>query len=761
MSKKNTHNDWSRRSVLKAMGIGSAGSALILSGCGDTDIINQVSIEVRKEKIFPSVNPEDYVIPGIETFFASTCRQCPAGCDIHIRVREGRAIKIDGNPHSSTNSGRLCAMGQAGLQSHYNPDRITKPMMRKGDKLVKVSWQEAEGAIKKLLGGKNSKLAWLSGATSGHQAVITKAYLDAVASKNHFVFDTLPPAVGFAANKETYGLEMPKYDFDKAKLIVSFGADFLGTWLSPVHFGAEYGKFRNAPRGTLVQIESKMTLTGSNADRWIAIKPGTEGQLALALASLIAKDSKYSAKISGAVKSSLKAIDIDKVSKETTVSVERIKHLAELMKAQSPSLVLSGNSAEGFGHGTEAAKAILALNVLLGNVGKTVLPRESIPFADLQPKLGGWSEMKAFVDGLNDGTFDTAVVHGSNFLYQAPSFMKAEAAFAKAKARVSFSMFLDETTAASDLVIPLHSYLEEWNTSMPAYAAEDGHLSIQQPVMNPVFGEGSTYSFGDIMLSLLTELDGNYKQWEDYSAYILDALATMKPALVNAPKPTVKGQTEEDAFRQGILAQGFVQVKTQKGAGINPKVEAVSIPAAEETSGEFEYHLVPSARMGLYDGRFANLPWLQELPDQLASVVWDSWVEIHPNTAKKLGLITGDIVEVASASDSLKVKVLVFQGIHEESIAIPLGQGHTEFGRYAKGVGVNPFKILSPIFDKQTGELATHATKVSITKVQNRGDVVVRKHGDLVLESVTVSQKGREIVKTVSAEHFDKNEEEG
>jgi len=756
MSEKNSNNELSRRTFLKAMGLTGAGGALALTGCGDTDIVNQVDIEVRKELVLPTVDPLDFVRPGREVHYASVCRQCPANCDIHAKTREGRVIKIEGNPNSSTNMGRLCAMGQAGLQANYNPDRLTKPMIRKNGKLVDVTWAEAETMLKKVLGKKNAKLAFLTGAVSGHQAVITQAYMDAAGSKNRFVFDTLPPAVNFAANEKVFGHAVPKYDFDKAKLIVSFGADFLGTWLSPVQFGAQYGQFRNAPRGTLVQIEPKMTLTGSNADRWIAIRPGTEGHLALALASLIAEDSRFKGKAPGKL-----GVDIKEVSKATGVSIERMLKLRDMLISQSPSLVLSGNSAEGFEYGSQAANAILLLNTMLGNVGETVLARAKPAFPDLQPQLGGWVELKSFIDGLADGRFDTAVVYGSNPLYQAPDFMKATEAFAKAKMRVSFSMYPDETTMACDLVLPIHSYLEEWNTSMPAYAAEDGHLSIQQPVMHPVFGEGSTYAYGDIMLGLVSELDSTFAKWETYEAYILEALQTLKPALVNAPQPTVTGQTDEEGYMQGILAAGFVQLKEGKVSEIAAKAAAIDLPKTEAVDAKFAFHLIPSARMGLYDGRHANSPWLQELPDQLTAVVWDSWVEIHPNTAKKLALITGDKVKVSSSAGSLEVKVVVFPGIQEDSVAIPLGQGHTEYGRYAKNIGVNPFKILTAQFDKETGELATHATKVSITKVADRGEVVTRAHGELVLDSEAMSQKGREIVKTVSSDDFDHNEGEG
>jgi len=751
---------WSRRTFLKAMGLGGAGGALVLSGCGNTDIVNEVDIEVRKELVEPNVDPQDFVIPGVEMYYASTCRQCPAGCGLHARIREGRVLKLEGNPATDLNHGRLCPMGQAGLQAHYNPDRLTKPMVRKAGKLVEVAWDEADNILRKHLGQRNPKLAWMSGAISGHHAALIKAYLKAVGSNNHFIFDTLPPSVGHSANEAMFGTAMPRLDFDKARLILSFGADFLGTWMSPVQFATQYANFRNAPRGTLVQIEPKMTLTGANADRWIAIRPGTEGYLAMALASLLALDTEYAGRVSSDVVASLNDVNIESVAQLTEIPVERIHHLHHLLKSKSPSMVLSGSSAEAVSHGSETANAILLLNVMLGNTGKTILPRAKAAFPDLAPRMGGWTELGAFLNGLNSGDFDTAVVFGSNPLYQAPDFMKADKAFARAKTRISFSMFPDETTMACDLVLPIHSYLEEWNTAMPAYASEDGYLGLQQPVMNPVFGSKATRSFGDLLLGVLGNIDAKFKHWKNYESYVTDALLAMRPALVNPPKPTVSGQTPEEAFKQGILSAGFVHIKVNKPAAIVAKVKPVRLPEAPKKNAQYPFRLIPFARLGLWDGRHANLPWLQELPDQLAEVVWNSWVEIHPETAKKLEVITGDVVSVTSSAGSLKVMVKVFPGIHQDAIAIPLGQGHTEYGRYAKGRGVNPYKILTSKFDKETGELATYDTNVQVVKVADRGALVTLAHGGLIVENGSDSQVGRHFVNTVTSKQFDRTEEE-
>jgi len=762
MSQSKPNSNWSRRSFLKAMGLGGAGSALVLSGCGDTDIVNEVDLEVRKEKVEPQVDPQDFVRPGIAMYYASTCRQCPAGCGIHARIRQGRVLKLEGNPASPVNEGRLCPMGQAGLQGHYNPDRLIRPMLRKGGKLVEISWDEAMDALIKRLGKKkSSRIAWLNGAVSGHHRALIESYLAASGSAgNLFVFDTLPPAVGHAVNESIFGHAMPKLDFERAKVIVSFGADFLGTWMSPVHFAREYARFRNAPRGTLVQIESKMTLTGANADRWIAVRPGSEQVLAMALGSIVANELETLPEISNPLVQAFADVDLAEASRTTGVDSRSIHKLARLLVKNSPSLLLSGASAEGVENGSQTAVTVQVLNYMLGNVGKTIRPRAGKVFSQLTPKMGGWKQLANFSDGVQTGRFDTVITYGTNPVYQAPDFMKMDAVFKKAPYHVAFAQFPDETSLMADLVLPVHSYLEEWGTDMPAYAAEDGQLSLQQPVMNPVFGDSGTRAFGELLLGLLKRLDPKYKHWRSHADYIREAMWNMRDAVVDAPKPELPGQTKEDAYWQGILSRGLVKLKTAKAKPIKSRLPGTIAMPPDKKDGGHAYHLVPSARLGLWDGRHANLPWLQELPDQLAEVVWDSWVEIHPKTAEKLGVETGDVVKVTSSRGSLEVKAVVFPGIHPDAVAIPMGQGHTEYGRYAKGRGVNPYKILAPRFDSETGELATHATRVSIAKVADRGPMVTLAHGDLVLESNTSIQAGREIVKTVTAKQFNRTEEE-
>ena len=744
MTKRVSRVDADRRALLKALGLGAGGAAL-LSACGDTDIVNEVSIEVNRELIEPQVEPQDYAQPGNPIYYASTCRMCPAGCGVHARVRQGRVVKLEGSPTSPVNEGRLCPMGQAGLHAHYNPDRITTPMMRKGGKLAPVSWDEAMDRLRLWLGKEGGRIAWLTGVVSGHRRALIEAHREAT-NASHHVFDPMAPEVAREAAKAVFGDADPVYALEKAELVVSFGADFLGPWQAPVPYARRYTRMRTPPRGTLVVVEPKMTLAGANADRWIAVRPGGEGALALALAALLVRNHGAGKEAPEAVRRKLAALDVDALVKQAGARREAVDRVAKALAARRPSLVLAGGSLEREEGGLAAAKAALMLNLLLGNVGKTVLPRPEQPFADLAPKLGGWSELVALAKDLAAGRVDTLVVLDSNPLFHAPKAMGLEKAWARAKRRIAFSMFMDETTAKADLVLPLHSYLEEWDTSMPWQAESVAVLNVQQPVMYPVFpkatGKGETRAFGDLMLAVLAGLDGRFKRWPNMQAYVMDALWTMRDALDEKVKVGT-GQTPEEAFRYHVLGQGFVRLKTKPGR-LAPRWELpeVAAPAAGLA-------LVAPPRLGLYDGRHANLPWLQELPDQLAGVVWDSWVEMHPKLAEKLDVQTGDIVRIELDGGAIELGAVVTPAIHPEVVAVPLGQGHEEYGRYAKGRGVHPWRFVKARWN-DAGALVADGKPVKLRKVRDNHGVDTLKRGDLVVESLVSTQAGRRIVKTVS-----------
>jgi molybdopterin-containing oxidoreductase family iron-sulfur binding subunit len=586
---------------------------------------------------------------------------------------------------------------------------------------------------------KGDEIAFLTGGISGHVKVLLKNYMEAVGSKNHYAYEAVAPSVVRAANKKAYGVEMPRLRLDKAKVVVSFGADFLGAWVSPVNFSQQYAKFRKADangRGVLVQIESKMTLTGANADRWIVIRPGTEGILALGVVNALGV---AGVSLPADVAAVSKAYAAERVTKDTGVPAEQIEKLAALLKERSPSLVITGSAAEGYAHGSQNAAAIALLNRVLGNIGKTIEAPANVPFPQVAVTTGNRSAVQALNDSMANGKLKVLFSYGANPVFTAPSALKFKENFGKVPFKVAFAHYLDETAREADLVLPLDSALEDWGTSVPEYLGEASQLSIQQPLMEKL--HPNTKGVGDILLALLKQRrEKEYKDYEDFYSYLRSAVVKNKSALGGSGE-------DDDTFWTNTLSTGIVHFSASANS-LSAKSSATGLvlpPPADEDSG-YPLHLIPSVTANLRDGRHANQPWLQESPDPLTTIVWDSWVELHPKTAAKLGIVEGDIVEVTSRSGSVKAQAYLFPGIHPDAVSIPLGNGHVALGRWAKDVGVNAFGILDQVVDKETGELALHETRVKISKTGKRV-FIVKDEG-----AVGGSQAGVKIAVRVSTD---------
>ena len=720
-----SENNFNRRDFLKVVGMG--GAAATLSGCGWTSIQN------GKETVVSYVTLPDYVIPSVANYFNSTCAQCDAGCNIMLRVREGRALKAEGNPHSPINRGKMCGLGQAGIQAHYNPDRVTGPMLNG----QAITWDKALQELNnKLSGAKGDEIAFVTGVMSGHAQSLLNTYMDAVGSKNRFSYEAISPAVLRTVNKKAYGMSMPRYRIDKARVVVSFGADFLGAWVSPVYFSQLYAKFRKGTRpegrGVLVQIEPKMTVTGANADRWIGIRPGTEGIFALGLINALGASG---VSIPADIAAVAHDYTPERVGTDTGVPFDRITKLAALLKERTPSLVLAGDAVEGYSYGTENGMAIAMLNHVLGNVGKTVEAAAAVPFTQFAPVVGNRSSLNALNDGLAAGKYKVVFTYATNPVHTAPASLNFSKNFMKAGFKVALAQYMDETAKAADLVLPLDSPMEDWATVVPEYmAAPEGaysesyaQMSFRQPTMEKLYpnADGSgTRGVCDILLALLKQRKPDaYKDVNDFYSYLHADVLKNKVALGGT------AADDNDAFWNDTISKSIVPLKGVSGKlASRPSVAGLSLPSPVTPDASYPLRLIPHVSASIRDGRNANEPWLQESPDPLTTIVWDSWVEIHPKTAEKLGIVEGDIVEITSRSGSIRTQAYIFPGIHPDAVSVPVGYGHTAMGRWAKDTGANVFGILDPVYDKTTGELAMNETHVKISKAGDRV-IVVKDEG--------------------------------
>ena len=737
-----------RRQFLKAMGWSGAGMAL--AAC---DRPSFVTHREGRNKVVSYFVPEEYVIPGVGVWYASTCQQCPSGCGIQGRVREGRVLKLEGNPESPLNQGRLCAMGQSSLQTHYNPDRVTRPRVRRGGQWVDIGWDEALAVLREKIGPdsglQGERFAWVTDTVSGHQAVLIDAFLESVGSPRHYVHETIGNPVWRAVCKDMLGDENPRLRYEKASLILSFGADFLGSWGAPVPNSVRYAEFRTAPRGMLIAAEPKMTLTGANADLWVPVTPGTEGVLALGIANVLAtKHRRDISALPGDVQAQIRDHEVRKVAEITGTSGDHIVRIADQLNERSPSLVLAGASAEGHPHGYGSVAAAMMLNILLGNVGRTIESGEGFPFPQLATRTGSSKGLLEFTEALSDGQLDVVFFKGGNNpVFTAPGALRLREklnSMPGAPFKVAFTQFEDETSLEADLILPLHSSLEDWGTHVSTPQPERMFISMQQPLMEPLYPD--TRGFGDLLITMLN-MRGveDYADFENYYGYLRHAFANL-PSVLKEDAPS------DEAFWRLALQKGQLEVGSVAPPQLSVKAVSFKVEVPERNDSQ-PYFLLPFANTSKWDGRHANIPWLQELPDPISKVVWDSWAEIHPVTARNLGVQNGDVIGISSDHGTIEVKVYIYKGMHPNAIGVPMGQGHEAYGRYAKGRGVNPLRIVSIEKDEKTGEIAHHSTRIAVTKVRSRS-----KGDPLVVMGGSESQLGRKLVATVTADVYDRTE---
>jgi len=323
----------SRRDLLQYIGAGGIGAV--------GGVLYGESIERDVELLIPQVVPPEDYSPGIATWYNTVCNQCSAGCGISVRIREGKAKKIEGNPVHPVSQGRLCARGQSGLNVLYNPDRIREPLTNAGQRgtgnFYPTSWDEVLTTIGSRIGrlkieNNASRVRLLTGRVRGHLDELFAQFMGLLGSDHYQQYDFTYPSALLAANRISFGTDrLPYYDIKNADLLLSFGADYLGTWISPVHHSLAYGHMRQGRagrRGKTVQVEPRMSLSGAAADEWVAARPGTEGLLALGLAHILVSDGHYSGSDRDQWSDVLQAYSPSAVSAETDISEDNIRQLA-------------------------------------------------------------------------------------------------------------------------------------------------------------------------------------------------------------------------------------------------------------------------------------------------------------------------------------------------------------------------------------------------------------------------------------------------
>jgi MoCo/4Fe-4S cofactor protein with predicted Tat translocation signal len=645
-----------RRDFLKYLGFSTA-AAMAVASC-----------EMPVRRSIPYLNKPQDLVPGEANYYATTYVSGGDVVPVVAKVRDGRPIKLEGNTMSSITGGGTSARVQASVLDLYDTARLRFPLANGKevstfdafDKMVADAIAGAGGPLVLLTGTINSPTT---------KQIITD-FLAKYPGSRHVQYDAISYSGILLANETSYGSRsIPSYKFDQAQVIVSLGADFLGTWLNPIEFQKDYTKGRkinekNISMSKHYQFESMLSMTGANADERYTHKPSESGSVAVALLNAI-----NGQPVSG-------------FSDKLTKGIQKVAR--ELVANKGKSLVVCGVN------NPSIQVVVNAINEAIGAIGTTV--NRSLP---LLTKQGIDSEMSTLVSDLNAGKVGTLLVYDVNPAYDYYNAESFKSGLAKVKVSISFNDRICETTELCKFAVPSHHYLESWGDA----EAKPGYFSLMQPTIFPLF---KTRQFQDSLLkwtSNASSYDAYFKQ------YWVNKLGS--------------ADIYDKALQDGVI-------EPAAGAGsssgsFNNAGTAIAVGAITGTKkgGALELILYQNVAMG--DGKQANNPWLLELPDPITKATWDNYVMLSPDLAKKLFDIDikerrqSDNYEVRPEKPEVKITVggksfilpaLIIPGMNNQTIAVAVGYGRKSasgkdedtrknIGRAATGVGQNVFGLVN------------------------------------------------------------------
>jgi anaerobic selenocysteine-containing dehydrogenase len=710
-----------RREFLALTGKTAAG-AVIFAACGlpERELIVQSPVDL----------PED-LVRGEDAWYATSMGDFTTGDGVLVRVIQGRAKKIEGNPDHPVNRGKATARYDSALQLLYHPDRIREPMLRysKGGNLVGVTWQQAEERFAQALSGATGSLTVVTNPLRGHLGAVAGKFASHYSGK-HMAFDPVEQGVLHGAVKSVLGQDqLPTFDISHAHTVLSFGADWLGTWGSPAQFGVKYGEFREQDeRGYLIHAEPRMSMTAAASDLWLAPKPGTEGDLALGIADVIIKEglvgSSNISAFNSAVPGGTSGHSVDDVANRTGVDADRIKKAAHQFAEHTPSVAFGGGSAGAHTNGSFNLGAIYALNLLVGAVdakgGVVANPGSAIddvPASATGASFQSWEEELA---EWRAGNVETVIIRGADLVHGMPNSVAIKEALEHVPNVIAFGAVHDDTMDFADLVLPEQTFFEAWGSDIPEPGPGYQVVGLQQPVVGPTVSHDESglisdaRGFGDVLMAMADGAIGSSME-----ATVKASLSDLHSEGRGSVSASSASLFSNGAFQRGGWWDTDETADSSIGRASTGNKNAGYSDTGSLGEGD-DFHLVPFLSNSLFDGRLAAAPWAQQTPDPITSASWSTWAEINSHDAEDLGIREGDVLLIRSTSGEIEALAYPHPGVRPGVIAVPIGQGHHEGGRYAEDRGSNVLSIVTDNKDSETGALAWAATRVRVQRAGKR-----------------------------------------
>ncbi len=703
----------------------------------------------------------------------TVCPLCPGGCGITVRKIGERAVKIEGRPDYPTNNGSICSLGFSSLQHLYGPDRIRHPMKRdrSSGKWQKITWDEAISILSAKLSdlrssGMPERLACITGWNRGTIPYLIDRFMTAYGSPNFIrtpsFEDTHELVLYWTQGRQA----RIGFDLEHADLVINFRGDILD---GASYAGRYFKIFSNPGRPRLIHLDHRLSDTAAKADRWIPIKPNTEGAFALGLAHVIIKNGLYNEEFidlygfgfedwqdqAGNVHTGFKnyvlnGFSPEKVAGITKVPARTIENLAiEFARSRHPLAIWIDEA----GGSVDTCLAIHCLNALVGSINRpgglyACKEMDYTSFADMEvdnvastgrqkPRIdGAGSEIypeaqhlaERFANAVKDAKGEPPVeilfVAGANPLYTLHDTESVKAALSRIPFVVSFSTVMDETTAVSDLVLPDHHFLEKLCDVPASGGICEPVTGLCRPVIDPVY---DTRHIGDTFISLAKRLGEKFKvmasafPWPDYESLIQDALGDAWDSL-DSDGYFIAGNmarlTWDDGFNTASGKFEFYPTArwnpTNKDTDVLPGFRE---PSSSDKAAKYPFELVPHTIIRVSPGALPSTPFMIKSVD--ADILGKDalFVEVNPETAKKLGLADGDRARLSTATAQRTVRVRVTNRIMPGIIGIPKGFGRHGMSSYVSGKGINSNELITPIPDPFSGFNIQTCTGASLKKV--------------------------------------------
>lgn len=670
----------SRRDFLRF----SAGSGAYLAGGFGEKAVN---------RLIPYIIPPEEVKPGEWTLYATTCRECPAGCGMYLRHREGRVVNAMGNPNHPINKGGLCPRGQSAVQGLYDPDRMQKVLCAKCGREMDT-WDGPLEEVSASLKRANGKITIISDLQTGALDEVMQSFLDAFGSKDRlFYYEPFNYEPMRRANERLFGLNaIPEYHLERADYIISFAADFLESWVSNVQFANQFSlmhSFDGAKMGRLTYVGPRFSMTAANADDFLQVPAGIEYAVSMAMLKTIIDNGWARQDIE-----KLKPIVETFSPQDLKIPDLPNKKIVEMAKsfAQSKSSVALAGPVGATGPAAEnLAIAVSMLNYAAGRIGETV---DFSRTHALSKTIANERLMQVLAKLTKD---DVLIIHNTNPAY---CLQGAAENIRQAGTRIYIGTMPDETSRLTPWIFPTDSPLESWGDYEPWM----GTNCLTQPTMARLYG---TRSSGDVFLSLAQAAGKPLSRKDTKQVNSFEQWLKLRWQEIHARIAPTVSFTD---FWQTVLRNGGAW-ETPQNITVKLRDDAGQIrfpePVEQQTTQPEICHLWAWSSILLFDGRVSNRGWLQETAEPMSGQVWGNIADIHPTKALALGLTNGDEIEISTKSGQIQLPVRITEDVAENVVAVSFGQGHTTLGRLASWRGANVFEIIhsedsTSIFGKAT-----------------------------------------------------------